>query len=213
MRYIDLIFFDLDGTLVDSKEGIVQAVNYALKQVGLKEKPVEEIAAFIGTGEEDLIRKSLGLAHQDLFEKARNLFGDYRRSFTDNVSLYPGVKEMLEYFKNKKKIIVTNRKHEFALLTLKALGIDKYFQDIIGGDDANCLKPSSCPLDKIIHRLKMTKKQAIMVGDMDIDVLTGKNAGILTCAVTYGIGKKEDILASSPDYVIDDIARLKELIN
>ena len=56
------------------------------------------------------------------------------------------------------------------------------------------------------------KKNAIIVGDMHIDVLTGKQAGITTCAVTYGIGKKEDIEEAKPDYIIDDISKLKEII-
>jgi phosphoglycolate phosphatase len=64
-----------------------------------------------------------------------------------------------------------------------------------------------------MHKLDIDKQKAIIIGDMDIDILAGKKAGISTCAVTYGIGKREDIVKAKPDFIIDDILRLKEIIN
>ena len=214
MKSVDLIIFDLDGTLVDSRKDIGNAVNFVLKEVGLRGKTITEISSYIGMGVEVLIRKSLGEAQDILLPKALSIFEEYyRKHSTDNSVLYPGVKEILEYFKDKKKIILTNRNYDFALLTLKACDIYDYFVDIIGGDDIGCMKPSSCPLDQIIHRLDIDKGRTIIVGDMDIDILAGKSAGIITCAVTYGIGKKEDILKANPDYIIDNLFKLRETIN
>jgi phosphoglycolate phosphatase len=212
-RQIDLIIFDLDGTLVDSRKDITKAVNFTLRQVGLKEKSMQEVSSFIGWGVKDLIAKSMGKNKGRLFDKALVVFEEYyRKHATDNSVLYPKVKEILEYFKNKQKAIVTNRNHEFGVLALANLGILDYFADLIGGNELGCVKPSSCPIDTVIGRLKADKDKAIMVGDMDIDVLAGKNAGILTCAVTYGIGKKEDLIKSKPDYIIDHIETLKKII-
>lgn len=213
MHYIDLIIFDLDGTLVDSKDAIANGINFALKEAGLKEKKKSEISSYIGTGVDDLIRKSLGQGKENYFEKAKSVFENYRKHSPDSSRLYPGVKETLEYFKNKRKTIVTNRKYEFALPTLKNLGIYDYFEDILGADDIECKKPSSCPLDKAITKLNINKEKTIIVGDMDIDILAGKSAGILTCAVTYGIGRKEDITKAEPDFTIDNISDLKNIIN
>ena len=213
MKYVELIIFDLDGTLVDSKEAIAKGINFALKKVGLKEKSVKEISSYIGIGVDHLIKESLGAEHKNLFERTKSALENYRREFANDFVLYPGVKEMLEYFKDKRKVIITNGKHEFALLTLKELGISDYFDDILGGDDLECVKPSACPLERIVDKLDIDKERTIMVGDMHLDVLAGKNAGITTCAVTYGIGKKEDILKARPDYVIDDIVKLKKIIN
>lgn len=213
MKYIDLIIFDLDGTLVDSRRDIATAVNFTLKNFGLKEKSRKEITSYIGRGVRDLVRKSLGAKKETLLEKALFVFEDYyRKHFADKSVLYPNVKEALEHFKNKKKVVITNRNHEFALLTLKALGIYEYFEHIAGGDDINCAKPSPCPLDKIIAELSVDKEKTIIVGDMDIDVLAGKGARITTCAVSYGIGKKENIIKAKPDFIIDDISKLKDII-
>lgn len=213
MKYIELIIFDLDGTLVDSRMDIANAVNFTLKNLNLKQKSIRELSSYIGRGVEDLLRKSLGEKKDILLKKALLVFEEYHRKHsTDNTTLYPNVKEVLEHFKTQKKVIITNRKYESTLLVLKALGIYKYFEDIVGGDNTGCAKPSSCPLDKIIHSLDMHKGKTIIVGDMDIDILAGRRAGIITCAVTYGIGKKEDIIKAKPDFIIDDIIELTNIV-
>ena len=213
MRLVDLIIFDLDGTLVDSRKDIANAVNFTLRELGLEEKNIQEISSYIGTGVSDLIKKSLDENRDDLFKKALSVFEKYYREHPlDTTRLYPGVKDVLEYFKNKRKVIVTNRKYEFAVLILKTLNVYGYFEEILGGDNLGCLKPSSCNLENVMHKLHMDKEKTLIVGDMDIDILAGKRAGIITCAVTYGIGKKEDILKAKPDYIIDDILGLEEII-
>ncbi len=214
MKYIDLIIFDLDGTLVDSRDDIANAVNFTLKKIGLKEKSISEITSYIGKGVEDLIRGSLGNKQEALLTRALSVFEEYyKKHSTDNSVLYPNVKEILEYFKNKRKAIVTNRNYEFALIALNKLGIYDYFESIIGGDDIGCMKPSSCPLDISMNKLNTNKEEVIIVGDMDIDIIAGKRAGIITCGVTYGIGKKEDIIKAKPDFIIDDIIDLKSIIH
>ena len=213
MKNIELIIFDLDGTLVDSKEGLVDSVNFALKEVGAKEKSKKEIISYIGIGIDHLIRSSLGREYENRFEETKSVFENYRRSFPDGSKLYPGVKEILEYFKDKKKVIATNGKHEFAVLALKRTNIYDYFADVVGGDDVDCMKPSSCPLDIAMKRFNADKEKTVIVGDMYLDILAGKKAGISTCAVTYGIGKNEDITKAKPDFIIDDILDLKNIIN
>lgn len=212
-KYVDLIIFDLDGTLVDSQEDIINAVKFSLKTLRLKEKTDSEISAYIGTGVEDLIRKSLG-ARPELFKEALEIFTQhYSKHFADNTVLYPNVKQILEHFKNKKMAVVTNKNKHSTVRTLNAFEIDGYFSDVLGGDDVSCRKPSSCPLDLVIQKHKAKKENALIVGDMAIDVLAGKQAGIATCAVTYGIGKREDIIKAKPDFMIDDIIKLKDIIN
>lgn len=213
MRNVELMIFDLDGTLIDSRQDIANAVNHTLREIGLKEKSMEEISSYIGTGVEDLIRKSIDGKADCCFEKAFSIMSEYYRKHSfDNTRLFPGVKDILEHFKSKRKIIITNRKREYAVEMLKALNIYDYFEYVAGGDNLGCMKPSSCPLEKAMQKFKMNKEKTIMIGDMHIDILAGKKAGIATCAVTYGIGKKEDIIKAGPDYIINDIAELKKII-
>lgn len=213
MTALDTIIFDVDGTLVDSRKDIINAVKYALGTLKVHAPPSREIISYIGTGVRDLISKSLGKKHGSLTDEAVGVFSHYYVAHSaDESKLYPHVREVLDHFKDKRKLILTNRYRRFADATLKELGIRHYFKQIIGGDDEGCMKPSSCVLDKRIPQEKSERDKTIIVGDMAIDVKAGKNSGIKTCWVTYGLGKKEDLKGLKPDYIIDDIIELKDII-
>jgi phosphoglycolate phosphatase len=213
MRTIELIIFDLDGTLVDSRQDIVNAVNFMLISLMMKEKPSEEIVSYVGKGVEELIKSCLGRDANGLKDKALGIFKSYYREHpADYAYVYPGVSETLEHFKHKEKAVVTNRNHKSSETILQKMGIAGYFKSIIGDDNTSCLKPSRCQFDRLFEKLSVKdKRKILMVGDMDIDILAGRAAGILTCAVTYGLGKRHDIEKAMPDYIIDDILELKSI--
>ena len=210
---IDSIFFDVDGTLVDSRKDIANAVNFTLRKLGVSEEAEGKIVSYIGTGVKDLIRKSLGPGKAGLLDEGIKYFSEYYMQHSaDTARLYPHVKETLEYFKDKKKYVITNRYAKSADMTLKGLFIRQHFADILGGDDENCLKPAACALTNFFPKLKIDKDKSIIVGDMAVDILAGKNSGIKTCWVTYGLGKMADVRPLKPDYMIDDIAQLRQII-
>ena len=95
---------------------------------------------------------------------------------------------------------------------VERLEITGYFSNVIGGDKLDCIKPSGCPLDVTREKLGVTRERSIMVGDMEIDILAGRAAGITTCGVTYGIGTKEEIIKAGPDYILSDIGELAGVI-
>jgi len=214
MIELDAIFFDVDGTLVDATRDIVNATNFMLRTLGHKEKPYKEIVSHIGTGVSDLIRKSLEVSSRDpLVKKGVELYGNYYVGHAvDEAILYPHVRDVLKHFKGKRKFVLTNRYKRFAEKVLEAFEIDKYFEAVIGGDDEECLKPMKCLIDRTFSKFSVDHKKAMIVGDMDIDVMTGKNSGVATCFVTYGLGKASDVMKLKPDYVIDDIAELKKFV-
>ena len=215
MITLDVIMFDVDGTLVDSVADIVKAMNYTLTKLGMSERPPGAITSYIGTGVKDLVKKSLGRRPAaGLVEEGVAVFSDYYMEHSAEKSkLYPHVKETLEYFADKRKLILTNRYSKFADTTLREFGIREHFEEIIGGDDESCLKPSACVLDRAFPGLKIDRAKAIIVGDMAIDVQTGKNSRIKTCWVSYGLGRREDVEPLKPDYMINDIIELKDIIN
>lgn len=210
---VDVILFDLDGTLVDSREDIVSAVDHTLQQLGLDKKSFEEIVSYIGTGVTDLIRQAVGEENKDAIDKGVDIFTDYfGEHYADKSVLFPHVHEVLEHFKDKRSMVATNRRTSMTKATLRKFGIEKYFCKLIGGDDDDCLKPSSCPVDKALSGNINEGEKAIMVGDMALDVMAGKEAGILTCGVTYGIGKRDDLEKAGPDHLIDDLIQLKDIV-
>jgi phosphoglycolate phosphatase len=209
-----LIIFDLDGTLVDSRQDIVNGINFMLKEMNLDEKPFDEIISYVGRGVEELIKDSIGRENFQLRAKALDIFKIYYKAHpADNARTYPGVKDTLGYFDGKDKAVITNRNHNSSITILEKMGIAGFFKSIIGDDNTSCLKPSRCQFDRLFEELDVRDRQKVlMVGDMDIDVLAGKASGIATCAVTYGIGKRQDIEHVMPDYIIDDICELKKII-
>lgn len=214
MREIELIIFDLDGTLVDSRQDIVNAANFMLLELGLDKKPFDEIISYVGKGVKELIKSSLGDNMDGLSDKALEMFKSYYKQHpADHAYLYPGVVETLKYFRHKKKAVITNRNHKSSETILEKMGISSYFESIIGDDNTACLKPSRCQFDKLFEKLSLRDRhKVIMVGDMDIDILAGRAAGISTCAVTYGLGKRGDIERAVPDYIIHDMPELQNII-
>ena len=214
MAQIDTIFFDVDGTLVDSRKDIANAMNHALSLLGFKELSQGEIIMHVGNGVKDLVRNSMGSCKDEaLIQKGADLYWEHFMAHAvDETVLYPNAKEILDHLKDKRKLILTNRYKDFAEATLKGLGIMHYFEEIIGGDDETCLKPCAGILDRMVSKEKIDKTKALIVGDMDIDILTGKNAGVKTCWVTYGLGRIEQIRDLKPDYIIEDLIELKEIV-
>lgn len=209
----DTLLFDLDGTLIDARLDIVNAMNHTLTALGYDEKPFAEIVSYVGTGVSDLVAKSMGARDTKLVEEGVRIYGDYYLKHpADHAKLYPNVAEILEYFNKKRKFILTNRYAAFAAAVLKELNISEYFEDIIGGDDESCLKPLACVFDKFMPKLNIDRARALIVGDMDVDIMAGKNSGIRTCWVTYGLGKAAEVRPLKPDYIINDIAELKRII-
>jgi phosphoglycolate phosphatase-like HAD superfamily hydrolase len=91
------------------------------------------------------------------------------------------------------------------------LEIRSYFDMILGGDSTQRIKPDPDPLKKILNRLQISPDHGVMVGDSVNDVLAGKQAGMITCALTYGLGKRKDLAQAKPDFLLDDIATLTEI--
>jgi len=217
MRYkgikVDLILFDLDGTLVDSKRDIAVCVNLMLQQMGYAVRDEEQIYSFIGLGIERLIEDSMGTRDQDLIKKGLSVFRPLIRShLLDTTTLYPHVRKTLEYFDGKDKAVISNRDKELTTILLRSLDIEKYFRVILGGDEIECRKPSPCPIEKVLRDTGVPERKAVMVGDMSYDVTSGKEAGIHTCAVTYGIGRKDDLAKTNPDFIINNLPELKEIL-
>ncbi len=209
----DLIIFDLDGTLIDSKLDIAFSVNHTLASLSLEMLPVDTITSFVGKGVKNLLRQALGEYAHAKFEPAIKIFRrHYGEHCLDKTVLYPSVKKTMESLGGFKKVIVTNKPAQFAAPILKGLEIAHFFETVLGGDDVQQKKPAPEPVYFLLEKLNVRPDKAIVVGDSPLDMQMGKAAGIRTCAVTYGYGKKEDLSFEQPDYLIDDLFELIHLV-
>jgi phosphoglycolate phosphatase len=210
---IDLLILDFDGTLTDSIPPAVAAIQKMLRKLGLPFKTKEQINKYVGYGEIPLIEGSIGSKEPGLMKKAMRMYENfYMKEGIKKVVLYPHIREFLEYFNDKPKIIVSNKKDAFIKKILKNLKLLKYFKEIHGGDTLPCLKPDPYTINMMIKKYGIPKDRVLFIGDMTVDIETGKNAKVRTCAVTYGFDSVKKLRKRKPDILINDLMELKDLI-
>jgi len=213
MKNIELIIFDLDGTLIDSKLDLANAVNHSLQTLGLPGIENEKVYGFIGDGLWKLIERSLGAGNADKLENAVRLFREYYgRHLLDNTKLYPGVENTLARFKGKKKAVVTNKPEGFSRDILEGLKILEHFNLVYGGDTFNRHKPDPHCLLCAMRELGAEVSRVVMVGDGRNDILAAKAASIASCAVGYGLENKQQLMSAGPDFYIENISQLAGII-
>jgi phosphoglycolate phosphatase len=208
---VDLMIFDLDGTLIESKWDIAQSVNFTLVELGLPERPIEEIFGFVGDGVKRLLRLAVGEGNQTRFEEALKVFrGHYLEHCLDRTSFYPGIEPMLQHFIHKGKAIATNKSIEYTRVILNGLG-PQHFRYMVGGDNGFGLKPEPGMLLHIMEKAGAPKERTVLVGDSTNDINGGHNAGIRVCAVGYGMGNRVKMEACQPDWFIEKPEQLMEI--
>ena len=210
-RRVDLIMFDLDGTLADTGGDLADSVNFTRAHFDLAPLAAQRIYTNVGRGVEHLIRNSLPIGNPDQFNEVMRIFLEYYEThLLDKTVLYPGVHDALDHFRDKRRVVVSNKIQRFSEAVVRGLGVEDCFDLILGGDSAAEKKPHPALLALAMERFKTAPSSALMVGDGDIDVEAGKRAGVITCGVTYGLGNKDDLMAAEPDFLIDDLGRLVE---
>jgi phosphoglycolate phosphatase len=208
---IDLLIFDLDSTLIESKWDIAAAVNFTLKDLSLPTREQEEIFSFVGDGVKRLLRLSVGEDNLDRYHEALNVFrGHYLTHCLDRTKFYPGIETVLTHFADKQKAVATNKSLEYTTKILGGLGAH-HFAYVVGGDNGFGLKPEPGMLLKILEVLRIDKDRAVLIGDSTNDINGGHNAGIRVCAVGYGMGNRQKMAACRPDWFIEKPEDLMEL--
>ncbi|MBI1995613.1 MAG: HAD-IA family hydrolase [Deltaproteobacteria bacterium] len=206
---VDLIMFDLDGTLADTGPDLADAVNFTRAHFKLEPLPNALVYSHVGYGVEHLLKHSL--PQQDQFPEVMRVFLErYENHLLDKTVLYPGVLPALDCFRDKRRVVVTNKMHRLSVAIIRGLGVEDRFDAILGGDSVSDKKPHPALLNEVLQRYQVPPAKALMVGDGETDVEAGKRAGVVTCGVTYGLGNANDLRAAQPDFLIDDLIQLSD---
>ncbi len=198
------IVWDLDGTLLDTLNDLAASVNEALSRHGMPLRTKDEVRAFVGNGIRNLILRAVpDGTDADTADAVLETFTSYyKEHMNDTTAPYPGVPEMLASLKaaGVKMAIVSNKAH-FATKELAKL----YFADTIdapvGAKDGVPKKPAPDAVYAALDEMGVTKDKAVFIGDSEVDVVTGKNAGMDVIAVSYGF-RDEDTLRKAGAKVI-----------
>ncbi len=212
--WVDLIVFDLDGTLADSLPDLVRAANHSLRRLRLPERGPDEVKGMIGGGERKFMERLVGPDHQDRVEDCLALYLDYYSQHSgDRTRVYPGVEETLQRLSPKKLAVLSNKLQRLTEQVLESLGLARYFQASRGGGSNLPLKPAPEALTAIITALMVAPERTLMVGDKPADISCARGAGAHIAAVTYGYGEKADLEAAHPDFLLDRFGQIADIVD
>lgn len=211
LKNLSAIIFDLDGTLIDSSEAIVECFEYALRQTGHS------------PGDPQLIRRNIGDSLERMFslftkDDAAQLIRLYRERygqiFPQKTHLLPGVKETLASLSERgyRLAVATTKPRYFAEPILENLGIRQFFDAVAGGEEVTRLKPAPDLLQLAVSRLGVSGHDALYVGDHPVDVEAARFAGMQMLCVATGFWTREELQKQNPTAVIANLPELLPLL-
>ncbi len=208
------VMFDLDGTLINAYKAIHETLNYTFKQLGYnKEETYESVKRAVGLGDKKFVEKFF--KPMDI-EKALKIYNEYQvRIIKDKAFLMSGVENLLSYLKNKGIFlaVTSNRPSISGFSLLENLGIQNYFQKITFGDMVENPKPHPQMIKNTLQFFHIEKHQVIFVGDMTIDIQTGKNADVFTVAVSTGSSYFEELKSAQPNLLCTSLFNFLDFLS
>ena len=208
------VVFDLDGTLIDSRQDIADSANHALATHGFTTLSMSEISSYVGDGARLLLARAARLEPDasELDELLKTFLAYYAQHPTDHTLLLPGAHEALSQLSHLPLALCTNKPRAIADAVLANLRLPVTFQVVVGGGDLPKSKPDPVPLLHIAERLGLSPAELVMVGDGAQDIACAKAAGAHSVGVEGGIQGQEAMLNAGPDVVVHTLAELPAVL-
>lgn len=192
------VIWDLDGTLADTVDDIHASMNAALSGAGLSVVERGKVVESVGGGMAKLVERLVAeAARRD--EVQRRFRAHYQENLLVKTRLFPGAREALEELRDHPMAVLSNKPEAMTRAIVDGLGIAPRFAAVYGGDSLPVRKPDPATVGKVLADLAAAADDALLVGDSRYDVETGRNAGVATCAVTWGYAKPGEL--EGADYV------------
>ncbi len=208
------IIFDLDGTLTDSAEGVINSIRYALQKAGI-DTCDSELKSFIGPPLQSSFREKYGFTEAEVRQAIGYFREYYREKGIYQNRLYPGVEQMLHRLhQNRKRIyLATSKATRFAETILKHFQVDHYFTYLSGATFDGTRVEKTDVLDHLFEQNSgLDRNRTVMVGDRKHDIIGARSYNLTSIAVTYGYGTREELRKENPDYYADSVPELTTLL-
>lgn len=210
-----LVIFDLDGTLLNTIGDLAAAGNHTLAEMGYPQHPEDSYRHFVGNGIPKLIERMLPAdCGEDVRKQALERFMEYYSQHKcDRTKPYPGIPELVRELKSRGVICGanSNKAHEFTNELIR-MNFGEEITEIIGYGAGFPAKPDPGAALEMLRRTKIPPEQALYVGDSDVDVMTGHNAGIAVCSALWGFRSYDELAPLKPEYFAHDPEELKKII-
>lgn len=211
---IKACIFDLDGTLTDTLASLVYSVNATLEEMGLPAITDEQCQAFVGSGARRLLEDSLDAAGDAGHTRIEEAMEIYKRIFDENctykVKPYEGIMELLKELKAKNiyTAVLSNKPHGQTVKVVKEVIGDEWMDWAQGQQEHIARKPDPEAVYAILDRFGVKKEEALYIGDSEVDIKTGHNAGVTTIGVTWGFRSREELVEAGAIHLIDKAEEL-----
>ena len=210
------VIFDLDGTLVNSLEDLMDSTNYAMSKVGVEQINIEQTRQYVGNGADMLVKRALGNENQYKFEEAISIFKEYyKNNMCNKTKPYKNILETLDILNQKGYVCcVVSNKPDFATKDMVKKLFGNRIKTAIGADTTKRpKKPAPDGVFLALDSLNISRKNAVYIGDSEVDVATGKNADLPVIGVLWGFRtiadlKGADIIINSPTEIVNAVEKL-----
>lgn len=210
-----LVIFDLDGTLMDSIDGLAIAMNKVLDSYDLEVYPVEAYKHYVGNGIKMMVQRTLPEGKDYLLDEALDkMIEFYKVDYIQGLKVYDGIYEVLkDLVRDGHQIAMVTNKFQFMAERIMPRFFDEYpFTDIIGRSEEHPAKPDPTTINNIIRKSGFKKNQCYMVGDTEVDILAARNAGIGEVFVSWGFRKLHEVSDMAPVNVINHPSELMTIV-
>ncbi len=201
--------FDLDGTLTDTLESLTYSVNETLKEMELSPITDKECESFVGNGAKVLMECSLRAAGEENLDRLNEAMERYGRIFDANctyhVTSYDGIEEMLGRLKESgiRLGVLSNKPHQQTVKVVREIFGEDIFDCVQGQQETVARKPDPAGVFRLMEKMQVTEEECLYVGDSEVDIRTGRNAGVKTVSVTWGFRTREELEAAEAGTIID----------
>ena len=205
------LLFDLDGTLIDSQEGITKSVRYALQSIGIQERDDAKLLRFIGPLLLYSFRKEYGVDERMAEQLAAKYRERYNVKGAYECKLYPNVKEVLQRLHQEGYLIglASSKPEIFCRKILEYHGLNSYFEYITGSDIEGKRKDKADVIRVAMERFGANLANTVLIGDTRFDVQGAKKVGIKCYGVTYGFGTREELEENGAEVILDSLTELE----
>lgn len=210
------VIFDMDGTILNTIEDLLEATNYALRKYGYPEHTVEEEYYFVGNGLYNTVKRALpsDVTPEKIDMVYHDMVAYYSEHSLDHTRPYDGIVEVIKELRERGlKTAVVSNKADFAVKELVERFFDGCFDEVMGETEGFALKPDRAMVDEVLRRMNLTNVEAVYVGDSNVDLFTAQNAEISCIAVSWGFRDRSILEELGAKIIVDKPEELLTIID